>query len=76
MIDDALTNPPMPDWNDLSNEERSAIVALDDGGCCCCQYPSWTAYDEIRKILKERERRYFLATMNGPSLTSSHEDRK
>jgi hypothetical protein len=70
MIDDALTNPPMPDWNELSNQERLAITReVGDGDCGCCQCScgdSFHIYDEIRKILKVRERRYFEATMAGP----------
>ena len=67
MIDDALTNPPMPEWNNLPDEVRQAIVNLDNGCCCCCVAPAWTAYDLIRDILKQRERRFLEATMAGPS---------
>lgn len=68
MIDDTLTNPPMPDWNDLSNDERSAIVEEGERyGCQCCGSDAgFYVYEEIRRVLRERERRYFQATMAGP----------
>jgi hypothetical protein len=68
MIIDALTNPPMLEWNNLSNEERTALVdAIDGGRCRCCDAATASyAYEEIRKLLKKRERRYFQATMDGP----------
>lgn len=64
---DALTNPPMPDWNDLTNEERSELSDLIDGAQCSCQPKiAHYAYGAIKKVLKVRERRYLAATMAGP----------
>lgn len=70
MIIDALTNPPMPDWNELGNEARAAICdAIEDGSCCCHARIAHLIYGEIRDLLLERERRVFRATMGmQPSL--------
>ncbi len=63
---DALTNPPMPDWNSLSNEDRDTIMR--DGevflcSCSCDNDAQFYLYEVIRRVLKERECRVFRATM-------------
>lgn len=65
MIDDALTNPPMPDWNELRNEDRKRIMDEGEYYACSCCSPHAPAhiYDVIRDALKEREKRVFQATM-------------
>jgi len=63
-----LVNPPMPDWNDLSNEEKMAIDTSWETHSCphSCGGSVTYVYDAIREALRERERRYFNATMAGP----------
>jgi hypothetical protein len=62
-----LHNPPMPDWNNLSNEDRDRIVEyLEYSMCPCCRHRNSTIYEDIREALKEREKRYFRSTMDGP----------
>jgi hypothetical protein len=66
---DPLTNPPVPEWNSLTNEERSALCRIYDMyGCRCCEDNDlvFYLYLEIRKVLQGRERRYLEATMAGP----------
>jgi len=68
MIIDALTNPPVPEYTDLNENERNELRSLWEvyscphscGGC-------WIDfYNGIRKVLKAREKRVFQATMTGP----------
>ena len=66
---DALTIPPVPEWNSLTNEERAALCEIGDMcSCPCCRdnNPAFYLYQEIRKVLRKRERRYLAATMAGP----------
>ena len=66
MIDDALTNPPMPEWNDIPQDLRVRI--MDEGQtevCHCCPDAPFYLYHMIRSILKEREKRIYKATMVG-----------
>lgn len=61
---DALTNPPMPEWNNIPEEFRCRI--MDEGQrevCHCCPDAPFYLYGLIRDLLKERERRVFEATM-------------
>jgi hypothetical protein len=69
MIIDALTNPPVPDWNDLSNEEKAEIDRAWEMYSCphSCGGDVLGVYNAIRDALKLRERRIFEATMDGPS---------
>lgn len=66
--DDVLTNPPMPDWNDLADDEKTEIVKAGEMyGCQCCGGDTgWSMYDQILDVLRKRERRYLRATMEGP----------
>lgn len=69
LMDNPLTNPPIPEWNNLTNEERVALCKIGDmHSCPCCQddNPAVYLYLEIRKVLQQRERRYLAATMAGP----------
>lgn len=62
-------NPPIPEWNSLSNDEREHLSRFwRESVCSCCQYAQGGSYfyDEIRKILIAREQRYNAATMAGP----------
>jgi hypothetical protein len=60
----ALSSPPMSEWNDLRNETRVAIVAaIEADQCWCCSVKAHWVYGEIRDLLLERERRIFRATM-------------
>lgn len=70
MIDNALTNPPVPDWNALSNEDREGILREWEFHSCphSCGGDAAAFYEEIRKVLLDRERRIFRATMAGPSI--------
>lgn len=65
---DPLTNPPAPEWNSLSNDERTAICRVGEMySCPCCGTGDapFYIYLEIRKVLKEREKRVLKATMDG-----------
>lgn len=55
----------MPEWDDLTNEDRMAIDESWEVHSC----PVCYVYDAIRTQLIARERRYLAATLNGPSLT-------
>lgn len=70
---DVLTNPPMPEWNALKNEERRALGEAWEMYSCphSCGGDVLYVYNEIRKTLQSRERRVFEATMAGPSPTPS-----
>lgn len=63
-------SPTMPDWNSLSNDERVAIIKEGEMySCSCCGGDAgFYVYQEIRKILLEREKQYLQATMGGPPL--------
>jgi len=65
MIHDALTNPPVPDWNELNNEERGALCDAWEFSSCphACGGDPLHFYDELRRVLKARERRIFEAIM-------------
>lgn len=66
---DALTNPPVPEWNSLTNDERVALSRVGDMySCPCCSgnNPAFYLYQEIRRVLQKRERQYLAATMAGP----------
>lgn len=67
MIDDPMTNPPMPEWNSLSNEERSTIIREGEMySCSCCGSDAgFYVYLKTREMLRQRERRYLVATMEG-----------
>jgi hypothetical protein len=62
---DALTNPPVPEWNNLTNDERTMLVDVWEMHSCphACGGSPIYFYAEIRKILKDRERRILAATM-------------
>jgi len=68
---DALTNPPVPDWNSLSNDERVKLCDVWEMHSCphACGGSVIYLYEEIRKVLKERERRVLEATMNAANPT-------
>jgi hypothetical protein len=68
MIIDALTNPPVPEWNELGDAEKEAIRAAWEMYSCphSCGGDALHVYSAIRKALKARERRIFQATMDGP----------
>lgn len=75
MIIDALYNPPIPDWNELSNEEKEAIEQEWEIHSCphACGGDVLYVYKAIRDALKQREVRIFKATMAGPpALTSAN----
>lgn len=63
----------MPEWNDLTNEDRMAIEESWEVHSCphSCGGDACYVYDAIRTQLIARERRYLAATMNGPSLTQT-----
>jgi hypothetical protein len=74
MIDDALTNPPMPDWNDIPQDLRVEIMDKGrDQVCHCCQDAPFDIYHLIRNALKEREKRIFRATMDATSTQPERE---
>lgn len=64
---DAMTNPPVPEWNSLNNEERTELVKAWEYSSCphACGGAPIHFYDTLRRVLKKRERRYLEATMNG-----------
>ncbi len=64
---DALTNPPVPEWNGLSNEERTELCKEWEFYSCphSCGGDASNFYDAIRKVLKKREKRVLEATMAG-----------
>jgi hypothetical protein len=64
----ALTHPPMPQWNTLTNEQRDKIQEAWEIHSCphACSGDVSAVYDAIRDTLMERERRVFEATMAGP----------
>jgi hypothetical protein len=68
MIIDALYNPPVPDWNELSNEDKAAIQEAWEIHSCphSCGGEVLYVYEAIRDALKAREQRVFEATMAGP----------
>lgn len=70
MIDDALTNPPMPEWNNLSNDEKEIIIREGEMySCSCCgDDAGFYVYLKVREILRIRERRFLDATMAGPTV--------
>lgn len=65
---DPLTNPPVPEWNNLSDAEKSKIMEAWEIHSCphACGGDVIYVYAAIRKALKERERRVLRATMDGP----------
>jgi len=66
MIDDALTNPPMPEWNNIPEDIRMRIMwEGEDKVCHCCPDAPFHLYHIIREALKEREKLIFEATMAG-----------
>lgn len=65
---DALTSPPMPAWNGLSEADRREIAEEWRSNFCPCCGVNGTAsyfYEHIRKRLKSREKRILEATMAG-----------
>ena len=65
MIYDALTNPPLPEWNALSNEERGVLIRAWEFSSCphACGGDPIHFYDELRRVLIEKEQRIFKETM-------------
>ena len=63
---DPLTNPPMPEWSNLRNEEREAVVQSWEMYSCPHAYHGDVLgfYEDVRKVLQARERRYAEATMH------------
>lgn len=62
---DAFTSPPMPEWNALRNEDRARLMTAWEFSSCphSCGGDPLHFYDELRCVLKERERHYLEATM-------------
>jgi hypothetical protein len=67
MIQDAITNPPIPDWNNLGNEARTALHKAWEFSSCphACGGDPLHFYQELRRILIEREREILRLTMEG-----------
>lgn len=65
MIDDALTNPPLPEWNELSDEHKAELDKAWEFSSCphACGGDSAHFYDTLRRILREREKTIFESTM-------------
>ena len=65
---DPLTNPPMPEWNALTNDERMSLDSTWGMYSCphSCGGDVIYVYAAIRELLRKREQRYFKATMEGP----------
>lgn len=63
---DPITNPPMPDWNALSNEDRVRLERAWEYSSCphACGGDPLHFYEELRSVLKQRERRYLEHTMD------------
>jgi len=62
---DAFRSPPMPEWNALSNHDRSWIISQAEVySCPCCGEYTSNVYDIIRTQLVEREKRIFRYTMH------------
>jgi hypothetical protein len=61
-----MISPVMSHWNDLTDEERTAIVEVWEAHTCGnCGSISPSVYHAIRKILAEGEKRYLRATLEG-----------
>ena len=62
---DPLTNPPMPDWDALRNEEKAAVMkAWEMHSCRHADHGEvFGFYLAVREALQARERRYLEATM-------------
>lgn len=65
MIQDALTNPPVPEWNNLTNDQRTALCDAWEYSSCphACGGDPLHFYSKLREVLIERERAIFKATM-------------
>jgi len=64
----ALINPPVPEWEALTYDERNEIEKAWEYSSCphSCGGDPLAVYDAIREVLQQRERRIFRATMDGP----------
>lgn len=64
---DAVTNPPAPEWNSLSDEERTALVKAWEYSSCphACGGDPIHFYETLRQVLRKREKRVLAATMLG-----------